>query len=157
MGGSSVYGNALLKIHFKHLSRDTSKVLSCGAQSASFSLDRRSSLMRKKPHPQLNKRDTSSAHHLFCCHQPLLAAVPPKNKQGSLSILQETLNRGQHCLFKSKKMFSLPSQVPPDTQRGDGRPSRVWLQIKESQEQVSEAFFAALFSLLLPFKMPRPF
>lgn len=46
-----MYGNTLLNIHFKHLNRDTSKVLSCRAQLASLSLDHtghRSSVIKKK-------------------------------------------------------------------------------------------------------------
>lgn len=115
----SVYGNALLKIHFKHLNRDTSKVFSCRAQPASFSLDHRSSLMKKKrPHPQLNKRVTSSAHHLFCCHQPLLAAILPKNKQGLLSILQGisimgniVYSKARRCSLSLAKFHQIPSVV----------------------------------------------
>lgn len=68
-GGSSVYVNILLNIHFKHLNRDISGIFSCRAQFTSLSLDQmwhRSSPIEKKPHPQLNKRIPRS-DHLFLC------------------------------------------------------------------------------------------
>lgn len=154
--GLSVYVNTLLNIHFKHLNRDTSKVLSCRAQLVRVSLGqmshRWSSLIKKKKKKKRKATSTikqkspmfgpSVRLPIGHCWLHFSDRTPTENKQGIALILQISLITCKIVYPRVSRlkryMLSLPNLVPPHSQCGDVQASKV---DKKSQGQVSEAFF----------------
>lgn len=134
-----MYGNTLLNIHFKHLNRDTSKVLSCRAQLASLSLDHtghRSSVIKKK------RSHIHNVQFTICttAQQPPLAAFCRQNKQESLSILQISWNVCNIVYPRAsplkQKVFSLPNPLPSSIKRGDGHSSQIGVVRRVDKKRV---------------------